>query len=318
MSGCSSASSLRMPSSSGGGGEPSLRPQYRPIAGWLRMRRSVSRTLRRNMSLSSGSGPSTGLASQKSFHAGVRQFTYSEEGGALRIWINGRRFVGARRQLGLPRIHAALPRPRIRRRRALPPRHELHHDPQLGGPDRRRRILRRLRPLRHRGVAGFLAGQPWDGPDPDDNAMFLRNVQRLRAAHPQPPLDRPLCAAATRASRPSPSTTASAQLLAELHPGMHYIPSSADGVVSGHGPYRAMPPKFYFQSAPPPSCTARWACPTSSRSTAWADDAGGRHVAAGRRVGHPRFHLDGAQGGAAFRSTHRQEPMAAPPTSPIG
>ena len=31
----------------------------------------------------------------KAFRAGVRQFTYSEDGGALRIWINGRRFVAA-------------------------------------------------------------------------------------------------------------------------------------------------------------------------------------------------------------------------------
>ncbi len=67
---------------------------------------------------------------------------------------------GARRQLGIPRIHAPLPRPRIRRRGALSPRHEFHHDPQLGGADRRRSFLRRLRPLRDRGLAGFLAGQP--------------------------------------------------------------------------------------------------------------------------------------------------------------
>ena len=32
------------------------------------------------------------------FQAGVRQFTYSEEGGALKIWINGRRFI-PRRQI---------------------------------------------------------------------------------------------------------------------------------------------------------------------------------------------------------------------------
>jgi hypothetical protein len=31
-----------------------------------------------------------------------------------------------------------------------------------------------------------------------------------------------------------------------LQPGLHYIGSSADNVVSGHGPYQAMPAKFYF------------------------------------------------------------------------
>jgi hypothetical protein len=36
--------------------------------------------------------------------------------------------------------------------------------------------------------------------------------------------------------------------IAELHPGLHYIPSSADDAVSGHGPYRVEPPKWYFQN----------------------------------------------------------------------
>jgi hypothetical protein len=37
-----------------------------------------------------------------------------------------------------------------------------------------------------------------------------------------------------------------------FHPGMHYIPSSADGVVSGHGPYAVQPTKFYFQQRATP------------------------------------------------------------------
>ncbi len=32
-----------------------------------------------------------------------------------------------------------------------------------------------------------------------------------------------------------------------MHPGLYYIPDSADGGVSGHGPYRTQFPKFYFQ-----------------------------------------------------------------------
>jgi hypothetical protein len=32
-----------------------------------------------------------------------------------------------------------------------------------------------------------------------------------------------------------------------FHPGMHYISSSADGVVSGHGPYTVQNDRFYFQ-----------------------------------------------------------------------
>ena len=36
------------------------------------------------------------------------------------------------------------------------------------------------------------------------------------------------------------------RIVKEEHPGMHYISSSADDVVSGHGPYRMLPAKTYF------------------------------------------------------------------------
>jgi hypothetical protein len=96
----------------------------------------------------------------------------------------------------------------------------------------------------------FWLANPWDGPDPDDNAMFLRNVQdyvlRIRN-HPSIGLYvRP-----QRGLPPKPIDDGIRATLAELHPGMHYIPSSADGVVSGHGPYQAMPPKFYFRARHP-------------------------------------------------------------------
>ena len=45
---------------------------------------------------------------------------------------------------------------------------------------------------------------------------------------------------------PKPIEDGLRQLLAALHPGIHYIPSSADDVVSGHGPYRAQAVKQYF------------------------------------------------------------------------
>jgi hypothetical protein len=39
-------------------------------------------------------------------------------------------------------------------------------------------------------------------------------------------------------------------LVATLKPGSHYISSSADGPVSGHGPYRVEPLRYYFEHAP--------------------------------------------------------------------
>ena len=112
----------------------------------------------------------------------------------------------------------------------------------------------------------FWLANPADGPDPDDNAMFLRNaadtILRIRN-HPSIGL---YCGR-NEGYPPSRSTMPSAPLWRNCIPDIHYIPSSADDGVSGHGPYQASP-EFYFRSAPPPSCTANWACPTSSPSTA--------------------------------------------------
>jgi len=42
------------------------------------------------------------VSDQTSFKAGVRQFTYSEDGAVLKIWINGRRFVARGGNWGFP------------------------------------------------------------------------------------------------------------------------------------------------------------------------------------------------------------------------
>jgi hypothetical protein len=96
----------------------------------------------------------------------------------------------------------------------------------------------------------FWLANPWDGPDPDDDALFMANARdfllRIRnhsciglycgrnEGYPPAPLESGLRAA-----------------LAELHPGLHYIPSSADDTVSGHGPYHALPVAEYFRIADP-------------------------------------------------------------------
>ena len=90
--------------------------------------------------------------------------------------------------------------------------------------------------------------------------------------------------------------------LKELHPGIHYIPSSADDVVSGHGPYHALPPVEYFRLADqklhseigmpniPPMESVRMMMPQSAM---WPQ---------GLDWGLHDFCLLGAQGGKSFRS----------------
>jgi hypothetical protein len=101
---------------------------------------------------------------------------------------------------------------------------------------------------------------------------------------------------------PAPLDAGIRKDLAELHPGIHYIGSSADKVVSGHGPYQALPPETYFRITDPkfhsemgmpniPSVeSVKLIMPESAmwpQSLDW---------------GIHDFCLDGAQGGTSFRS----------------
>ena len=107
----------------------------------------------------------------------------------------------------------------------------------------------------------FWLANPWDGPDPDDNDLFLSNVDghvlRIRnhpsvglycgrnEGYPPKPLDDAIRATAGgSASRPA------------LH--LRAPPTTC---VSGHGPYRAMPPKYYFQNRATPKIHSEMGMP---------------------------------------------------------
>jgi hypothetical protein len=180
------------------------------------------------------------------FQAGLRQLTYSEEGGALRIWVNGRRFVARGGNWGFPesnlryrkreydvavRYHRAMNFTMIRNWVGQTP-----DDAFYEACDRHGILV----------WQDFWLANPWDGPDPDDPEMFLANardtIRRIRA-HPSlglycgrnegyPP---PVIEAGLRAA------------LGELHSDLHYIPDSAEGPVSGMGPYWAESLRYYFE-----------------------------------------------------------------------
>ena len=75
------------------------------------------------------------VSDSKSFQAGVRQFTYSEDGGVLKMWINGRRFIARGGNWGFSesmlRYRAREYETAMRYHRDRP----LQHDPQLGRAD---------------------------------------------------------------------------------------------------------------------------------------------------------------------------------------
>ena len=121
----------------------------------------------------------------------------------------------------------------------------------------------------------FWLANPWDGPDPDDNAMFLRNVKdyvlRIRN-HPSIGL---YCGR-NEGYPPKPLDDGIRAALAELHPGLHYIPSSADDVVSGHGPYQAMTAEILLHQRATPKFHSEMGMPNIvSMDSLKRDDAGG-------------------------------------------
>ena len=94
----------------------------------------------------------------------------------------------------------------------------------------------------------FWLANPWDGPDPADEEMFMDNardfVLRIRR-HPS------IAIYCGRNEGYPPATIDQGlrQCVADLHPQLGYIPSSADEGVSGHGPYTLMPVSYYFANA---------------------------------------------------------------------
>jgi hypothetical protein len=238
---------------------------------------------------------------KKAFKAGVRQFTYSEDNDALKIFINGRRFVARGGNWG---FGESMLRYRAREYDAAVRYHREMNFTMIRDWVGQIGDEAFYEACDRHGVVvwqDFWLANPWDGPIPNDNALFLSNARdyilkiRNHASiglycgrnewFPPPPLDAGL-----------------RKDLAELHPGIHYIGSSADKVVSGHGPYRALPPETYFRIADPklhselgmpnipPIESVRLMMPESAiwpQSLDW---------------GIHDFCLDGAQGGTSFRS----------------
>jgi hypothetical protein len=95
----------------------------------------------------------------------------------------------------------------------------------------------------------FWLANPWDGPDPDDNDLFLANAKdyllRIRNH-----ASLGLFCGRNEGFPPQPVDDGLRSLVASLEPNSHYISSSADGPVSGHGPYRVEPLRYYFEHAP--------------------------------------------------------------------
>ncbi len=242
-----------------------------------------------------------GVSDAKSFKTGVRQFTYSEEGGALKIWVNGRRFVPRGGNWG---FGESMLRYRGREFDAAVGYHrdmnftmirnwvgQMGDDAFYDACDRNGIVV----------WQDFWLANPWDGPDPDNNAMFLRNVDDfVRRIRNHPSVG--LYVGRNEGYPPEEIETGIRKILAESHPGLYYIPSSADDGVSGHGPYQVMPTKYYFTSRATPKLHSELGMPNivtleSLRAMMPEADLWPQ----GRMWGLHDFPKEGAQAGDKFR-----------------
>jgi hypothetical protein len=242
------------------------------------------------------------VSDARALEVGVRQMSYSEEGGALRIWINGRRFVPRGGNWGFGESMLRY------RRREYDAAVRYHRNMnftmirnwvgQVGDEEF-------FAACDRHGVMvwqEFWLANPADGPDPKDDGLFMRNVLdsvlRFRN-HPSIAL---YCGR-NEGNPPQPLDQGIRKVLAENHPDIHYISNSAFGVVGGGGPYMAMPLSFYFTGGAhaklhsemgmpniPPVESVRAMMPESAR---WPQ---------GLAWGLHDFCLGGAQGGEVFRN----------------
>jgi beta-galactosidase/beta-glucuronidase len=245
-----------------------------------------------------------------SFQAGVRQFTYSEDGNALRMWVNGRRFIPRGGNWGFPESNL---RYRAREYDAAVRYHKEMNFTMIRDWVGQTGDEAFYDACDKWGIVvwqDFWLANPSDGPNPDDNELFLRNARdyilkiRNHASIG-------LYCGRNEGVPPKPIDDGLRQMIAELHPGLHYIPSSADDnqqgggtyVVTGHGPYRAQPIKSYFADRATPKFHSEMGMPNVPtiesvktmipESALWPQNL---------MWGLHDYTLAGAQAGASFNS----------------
>ncbi len=187
----------------------------------------------------------------KEFKTGIREMTYSEDGGALRIWVNGKRFIARGGNWGFSESNL-----RYRKREYdISVRYQKEMNLNMlrnwvgqTGDDEFFEACDKY------GIMvwqDFWLANPSDGPNPEDNKMFMQNaedfVKRIRN-HPSIAL---FCGR-NEGYPPEKIEKSIRAMLPGLAPGILYISSSADEIVSGHGPYSAKPLKYYFKERSTP------------------------------------------------------------------
>jgi hypothetical protein len=91
----------------------------------------------------------------------------------------------------------------------------------------------------------FWLANPSDGPDPSDHAMFMNNVRdKIRRVRSHPSVA--LYCGRNEGVAPPDLDDGMRDAVMALDGTRYYLPASASGVVTGHGPYENRDPEWYF------------------------------------------------------------------------
>ena len=182
-----------------------------------------------------------------SWSAGIREFTYADEMSGLKIFINGRRLFpkggnwgfseynlryGAKEYDTAVGMHREMNLNMIRNWVGQTGDEEFYD-----ACDRNGIVV----------WQDFWLANPADGPDPDDNALFLDNAGDYVSLIRKHPCIGLYCGR-NEGYPPAELNAGLKETVGKLHSDILYIPNSAADGVSGHGPYRAVEPSWYFEN----------------------------------------------------------------------
>ena len=181
------------------------------------------------------------------WQAGIREFTYKDQMSDLKMFINGRRFFPKGGNWGFSEYNLRYGADEYDTAVRLHKEMNLNMIRNWVGQTGDEEFYDACDKYGIVVWQDFWLANPADGPDPDDNVMFLDNARdyvSLIRRHPSIGL---YCGR-NEGYPPAALNAGLAETVRTLHSDIAYIPSSADDGVSGHGPYRAVEPSFYFEN----------------------------------------------------------------------
>ncbi|MCR4921512.1 MAG: discoidin domain-containing protein [Bacteroidaceae bacterium] len=236
---------------------------------------------------------------QLTYLTGIREVTYKSEMQQLQLYINSKRFIPLGGNWGFSESHLNY---RGREYDAAVRYHSQMNCNMIRNWVGQTGDEEFYEACDRHGVMvwqDFWLANPVDGPNPDDERMFMQNatdfVRRIRQ-HPSLAL---FCGR-NEGYPPATLNAALDQMTEQLMPGSLYIPSSADDGVSGHGPYQARPVKEYFERQTGKLHTER-GMPNIPDAPSMRRMLSPEHLwPQGDAWGQHDFTQQGAQGGASF------------------